>query len=524
VLLPLAGMPVAILAARRAMNTGIPLVVATSVEPDDDGLAEELHAAGLAVHRGSLEDTLARVVEALSGHDDGTPVIRLTADNVFPDGRLLEELLTDFAGRGLDYLRCNGEPSGLPYGMSAEVTRLGHLREAEAKAEAASDREHVTPYVARKFGVAYFEKYKALGKGHYRCTIDSYDDYIEARRVFRDEPRPVAVSAMDLVGRLEGGRYQPWGRSAVSRLVVGGAQLGMRYGIANTAGRPERAAATAILKSAIGNGATDIDTARAYGSSEAVIGSALSGGWADRARVVTKLSPLDGCGADASAQLVSARIEASIDASCVRLKRDALDVLLLHRASHLHAWGGLAWRRLVELREEGRARAIGVSVQGPEELEAALDVEGIEFIQLPFNILDWRWLDIIPKLQATRSERRVHVHARSALLQGLLCTRDESAWRRAHVPAPENAWAWLDARALEFGRKDVPDLCLAYARAQPWIDGVVVGMETIEQLAANVDYFNTPTLTIEQAGDVDAGRPRFGVETLDPSHWLGERS
>jgi spore coat polysaccharide biosynthesis protein SpsF len=517
-------MPVAILAARRAMNTGIPLVVATSVEPDDDGLVEELHAAGLAAHRGSLENTLARIVGALAAYDDGTMVIRLTADNVFPDGRLLEELIADFGARDLDYLRCNGEPSGLPYGMSVEITRLRHLREADAKAETAFDREHVTPYIGRKFGVAHFEKYKALGKGHYRCTIDNYDDYIGLRSVFQGESQPVTVPALDLVGRLEGGRYQPWGRSAVSQLVVGGAQLGMRYGIANSSGQPEQATATAILKSAIGNGATHVDTARAYGASEAVIGSALSGGWEDRVGVITKLSPLDGCDEGASAQVVNARIDASVNESCARLRRSSLDVLLLHRASHLKTWDGLAWRRLVELRDEGRVRAIGVSVQQPVELDAALDVDGVEFIQLPFNILDWRWLEVVGKLQAARSKRHIHVHARSPLLQGLLCTRDESAWRRAHVSAPTEIWTWLDDCVLRFGRNDVSDLCFAYARAQRWIDGIVVGMETIGQLATNVGHFNAPPLTVEQAGEVDAGRPRLGADTLDPSHWLGERS
>jgi hypothetical protein len=53
-------------------------------------------------------------VDALVEMKDQTIVFRLTADNIFPDGKLLDEIEQDFINRGLDYLCCNGENSGLP--------------------------------------------------------------------------------------------------------------------------------------------------------------------------------------------------------------------------------------------------------------------------------------------------------------------------------------------------------------------------------------------------------------------------
>lgn len=152
VLLPIKGEPLAVLAAKRAANTGRQVIVATSTEWSDDGLAALLKGQGLGCFRGSLDDVLGRVVSALAEYDDQTIVFRLTADNIFPDGNLLDVMEADFLARGLDYLCSNGEPSGLPYGMSAEVTRLAHLREASLEASVDFDREHVTPYVIRKFG------------------------------------------------------------------------------------------------------------------------------------------------------------------------------------------------------------------------------------------------------------------------------------------------------------------------------------------------------------------------------------
>jgi spore coat polysaccharide biosynthesis protein SpsF len=186
VLLPIKGVPLAVLAAKRAANTGRDIIVATSFEPSDAGLVALIQSHGLRCFRGCLENTLDRVVNALSDYDDQTLVFRLTADNVFPDGALLDEIECEFLAKGHEYLCCNGQPSGLPYGMSVELTRLSHLREAARESSCAFDQEHVTPYIIRKFGSTYFQKYKELKKGHFRCTIDCLDDYIRIQKVFSD--------------------------------------------------------------------------------------------------------------------------------------------------------------------------------------------------------------------------------------------------------------------------------------------------------------------------------------------------
>ena len=111
-------MPLAVLAAKRAANTGRDIIIATSLEPSDDGLVALIQSYGLKCFRGSLENTLDRVVNALSAYNDQTIVFRLTADNVFPDGALLDEVEQEFLDNELEYLCCNGEHSGLPYGMS----------------------------------------------------------------------------------------------------------------------------------------------------------------------------------------------------------------------------------------------------------------------------------------------------------------------------------------------------------------------------------------------------------------------
>ncbi len=522
VLLPVGGIPLAVLAARRAGNNGCDVLVATSKEPTDDCLADTIESEGIRCYRGDLDNTLDRVVSALADYEDDTCVFRLTADNVFPDGQLLDELYDEFIQQQLDYLCCNGDPSGLPYGVSVELTWLRHLRNALASTSEQHDLEHVTPWVRRQFGDTYFRRYQDLAKGHYRATVDCFDDYVAVQQVFREVPDPVNHPWMDLIKRLEGTRFQPVGRHRCSRLVVGTAQLGMDYGISNASGMPSLDAAETILKTAIGSGVGYIDTARAYGRSEEVIGRSLASGWLGRAPVITKLSPMAECPEEPSLEVVRAFVESSVFHSQACLRTARLDVLLLHRATHLHDWGGQVWSCLREMRAEGTIGTLGVSVQSPEELAASLSVPDVGLIQMPFHILDWRWDSLIPKIEKARADRGLVVHVRSSMLQGLLVADDPGLWRQAGEQRPEACIRWLRDAAHDHGCESVSELCIRYCLAQKWIDGVVIGMESLAQLKQNIVVFDKSGLGPEEVRLIKENRPMLAASTLDPAQWRRE--
>ena len=518
-LLPLGGMPLSVLAGKRAANTGRRVIVATSSESGDDLLAQAASEHGLPCYRGSLHNVLERVVLAVSDADDETIFIRLTGDNVFPDGKLLDELEEEFLARRLEYLACNGEPSGLPYGVSCEVTRVGHLRAALREATSASDLEHVTPWVIRRHGQAWFEKYRPLAKGHFRCTVDNYDDYVSVQHVFSHVHDAVREPLTSLIALLQGAPHQPIGAAPARKLVVGTAQLGMSYGIANTTGIPDRQASAAILKTAAANGALWIDTAQAYGDSEAVIGEALAGGWHGRLRLATKLSPLADLAADAPAALVRANVDASVYASAMRLRTQRIDALLLHRAAHLLMWQGAAWQRLLELRAQGVVDVLGVSVQDGQELRLALETPEVEMVQMPFNLLDWRWQQERDSIRRRKASGPFTTHVRSGLLQGLLCTRDPSLWRRAHVAEPNTVLEWMDTLCTRHRISGTAELSLRYAASQDWVDGVVVGMESLPQAISNIRTFALPKLSDGILEEIETTRPRLPERALDPAQW-----
>lgn len=519
VLLPVGGIPIVVLAALRAGNTGRRVIVVTSMEPSDDALCDVLNHWNVDYYRGELENTLKRFVDALDGLPDDHIVVRLTGDNVFPDGLFIDQLLEDFAARGLSYLCCGGETSGLPYGVSAEITRAGCLREAHRKAETAFDREHVTPKVIARFGRTFFEGYGSVGMSQYRCTVDTLDDYLQVCRLFSTTEKPEQVPLSTLMERLRRASPEIVTPVPARRMVLGTAQFGFTYGIANTRGCPIQEQVDVLVRTAIANGIHYIDTANAYGESEQVLGKALSGGWGSRATIITKLSPLDDCPADAASDVVKAYVERSVFQSCRALHKSCLDVLMLHRAEHLTAWNGSAWRALSDLKHRKVIDRLGVSVQSPDEALSALDFEAIEFIQLPFNILDYRWDAVIEKVSLVRQRRPLVIHSRSALLQGLLTSTQVGLWHRARCSNARDVITWLHAKAAEYTNANVVELALRYVLSQSWIDAVVIGVETSDQLIDNLKKSGFESWTDSCIDSIVADRPQVPLETLNPANW-----
>jgi aryl-alcohol dehydrogenase-like predicted oxidoreductase len=300
-----------------------------------------------------------------------------------------------------------------------------------------------------------------------------------------------------------------------AELVLGSVQLGLTYGAANRTGKPSHGAALRLVQRAVDAGVSSIDTARAYGDSEERLGEALEG--RKPVRTITKLSPLTGLPETAGRDEARAAVDASIADSLAALKRDRIDCLLLHRAAHMTSHGGAIWERLIELLEEGTIVTLGVSIQTPEEASRALDCADVRHIQLPFNLLDWRWREsgIVTRI---RSRAHMIIHARSVLLQGLLAG-DAEAWpsiEQIDAPAVLKTLAEL---AREYRRESPADLCIAYARGQSWIDGVVVGMETEDQLDENLRLFLRPPLSVEECAQIEARVPRAPEALLNPALW-----
>jgi len=528
-LLPLGGRPAVVLCAQRASNLGLPVVVAITDETADDAIATELALAGVACFRGSEVDVLQRFERATHDLPEHATVVRLTADNVLPDGAFLRALLDEFEERGLRYLGTDSPRDGLPYGLSAEVFRVSALRQADRWATDPADREHVTPWIRRQTSTGI---HMSSGAPTYwarlRCTLDTFEDYERLLGAFQGIADPVAVSWRTLVERLADAsalRHAPRcpfrigvdGR-AHSTLTLGTVQIGAPYGIANRTGVPSDAEVALLLRDAVDAGITSLDTARAYGQAENRIGRLLSVGGRDRIRLITKLGVLDRSLAPGTdLQSVRAAVDASVLGSAYALRTRRIDTLLLHRWSHRTAFGGAIWQRLLELRRDGVVGRLGASVSDATEATQALADPDVEHLQCPVNLLDARWRSA-SFLATAQARPEVVVHARSVLLQGLL-TLPAEQWIRVPGVDAATLCATLDHWVTVCDRIDRVDLCMAYVRALPWVTSLVVGVESVEQLRGNLSLMQRPPLSEEQIARIDASLPLLPEQLVNPARW-----
>lgn len=368
-LFPIEGVPIVVLAALRAGNTGKDVVVVTSNEPADDEICNALDKYQIKYFRGSLNDVLDRFFHALSEQLDEKVVFRLTADNILPDGKFLDEMESEFLKTDADIMRCIPKISNLPYGVSAEVTRVKCIREAFRAAKDSYDREHVTPYIYRCSKSQVFKSRRFMGFSNFRVTIDNYDDYVCVKSLFKSVRDIVHEPISSLMNNFSKMKYRPYYEPSHKSMTLGTAQLGLKYGITNSNGMVSKEEAIEIIRISITEGVEYIDTAAAYGVSEAVVGEALSGGWLSRVKLITKIRPfsVDEYSDDRS---WANALRNSFYQSCMNLKTNKIDVLMFHRFDNTLIPS--LYSEALKLKDDGFISQLGVSVQSPEELELVL--------------------------------------------------------------------------------------------------------------------------------------------------------
>jgi aryl-alcohol dehydrogenase-like predicted oxidoreductase len=284
----------------------------------------------------------------------------------------------------------------------------------------------------------------------------------------------------------------------------------MAYGVANRTGRPSPDEVAAILEVARRAGIDTLDTARAYGESERVIGELTQGDphW----KIVTKLDPaVVGPEDDLDASLE--RVEESLARSREALRRGRIDLLLLHRSQHRTAWDGALWELLCHKRAAGEIAALGVSAGSPREAWALMEDPTLDALQVAANLLDQRL--VRGGFFGRASARGKQVFVRSVFLQGLAHLEVEAL--PSHLADLGGPLATLEGWTQERGLRR-SDAFLLYARRLPSAR-VVLGCETAGQLCQNLIAWRSLDLPREEVAELAGQVGEIDEDLLDPARW-----
>ena len=248
------------------------------------------------------------------------------------------------------------------------------------------------------------------------------------------------------------------------KLVLGTVQFGLQSGI-NSAGRPSDDMVREILSLAGAAGIRTLDTSSAYGNAEEVLGTDMPAG--SDFRIVSKY-PMGAAG-----------VEQTFGESLRRLGVPRLYGYLLHHFELYRRNPGI-WDDFIALKQAGKVDKIGFSLYSPEELELILgNGSPFDLIQVPFNLFDRKFLPYMKELH----EKGVEIHVRSTFLQGLFF-KDRDSLPEKLLPLRKYLLR-LDEFSRESGLS-IAETALNFNLHNPYIDGVLIGVDNASQLKANL--------------------------------------
>jgi spore coat polysaccharide biosynthesis protein SpsF len=187
----------------RTSKTVDEVALATSLNPENDAIADLGRSRGVRVFRGDEDDVLKRHVDA--AHEfDADHLVRVTGDNPLTDVGTMDSLVRLHAARDADYTYVPGE--ALLMGILAEVISREALEHSWHQGEAKHRSELVTLYIKEhpgEFKIAMLALDPALLRPGYRLTVDHPEDIRLQREIFKTLGKGGLVETRDAVALLD---------------------------------------------------------------------------------------------------------------------------------------------------------------------------------------------------------------------------------------------------------------------------------------------------------------------------------
>ena len=304
-----------------------------------------------------------------------------------------------------------------------------------------------------------------------------------------------------------------------SKITLGTAQLGLKYGISNKIGKPNLNLIDKILKTATQNNIFSFDTAPDYGNSEEILGNYFNENKNNfEPTIVTKIPSIRHTNNQPTFDEVYEKIKVSVLNSIARLRLDKISVSLLHDPNDMVRYNGYIVKSLIKLKEEGLVRFIGASVYSPEDVETFLEINELDVIQIPINLFDLRLIRM-GLLDDLINAKKI-IFARSTFLQGLFFLQPNELPQNLSSAKP------FLSKLTEISYKykiSIPRLALTFVRDIRGIESMIIGVENEKQLINNIDMLQSAPLPNEVIEEIHRSFNEVPDKIINPSMWsLGD--
>ncbi len=163
----------------HAKRDDLKIIVATSVQPENDKIEALCEKLGIACFRGSEDNVLERYTFCARKYDLDL-IVRMTADDPFVDVDELLRMLSEREKIGADFAICCDD---LPLGVGMEVFTRDALEKTYRESTMPHHFEHVDEYMLENpqlFRTLRMPVTGAKNRPDVRLTVDTQEDYERA--------------------------------------------------------------------------------------------------------------------------------------------------------------------------------------------------------------------------------------------------------------------------------------------------------------------------------------------------------
>ena len=303
-------------------------------------------------------------------------------------------------------------------------------------------------------------------------------------------------------------KYRKLGKTdiSVSEIGFGSWGIGGTIGGSIAYGNTEDTESLRALEMALEQGINFYDTAAFYGlgHSESLIGHVFQN---VRSKIIlaTKVGYIS---SDGKQNFSLPYLKQSLEESLKRLRTDYVDLYQLHSPPiDLLLQEPQIFSTLQDLVKEGKARAIGISSRSPQEALVALQHFSFDAVQVNFNLVDQRVLDV--GLLDLCKEENVAVIARTPLCFGFLTgqynqhsTFEEGDHRKRWDAKQLETWSRAGGEFCQVFdtsvRQTPTQMALRFCLSFDGLTSVIPGMLQADQVVENAQASRLGTLSTKE--------------------------